>query len=166
MNSKKYNVISNTTPIIALTSIGKLELLPTLFGEIIIAEAVRDEIIAGGRIKVPLPETIGWIKIKKNVTDIKEKLLFDLDDGEKQTILMAIETDNSTYESLLLIDEREGRKTAKSLGFMVKGTLGILADAKRRNLIDDFKGYALKLLENNLYYDLELIEAISKEVDK
>jgi len=166
MNSKKYNVISNTTPIIALASIEKLELLPILFKEIIIAEAVRDEINAGGRIKVPSPEKIEWIKIRKNVTGIKEKLLLDLDEGEKQTILLAENIDNVTDQSLLLIDERKGRKIASSKGLRIKGTLGILADAKRRGLIDDFKSYAFRLLENNLYYDLRLIEAISREVDK
>ncbi len=62
MNSTKYNVISNTTPIIALASIEKLELLPLIFNEITIAKAVRDEINAGGRIKVPSLETIEWIK--------------------------------------------------------------------------------------------------------
>lgn len=166
MNSKKYNVISNTTPIIALASIEKLELIPKLFKEISIAEAVRDEIKAGGRIKVPSPEKIEWIKIRKNVIGIKDELLLDLDEGEKQTILMGIDTDASARECLLLIDERKGRKIANSKGLRIKGTLGILADAKRRGLIDDFKTNAQRLLDNNLYYDLKLIEAISREVDK
>ena len=166
MNLKKYNVISNTTPIIALASIEKLELLPILFKEIIIAEAVRDEIKAGGRIKVPPPETIEWIKIRKNIIGIKDELLLDLDEGEKQTILLAMNTDIVTDKCLLLIDERKGRKIASSKGLKIKGTLGILADAKRRGLIDDFKTNAYRLLENNLYYDLKLIEAISQEVDK
>lgn len=114
MNSKKYNVISNTTPIIALASIKKLELLPILFKDIIIAEAVRDEIKAGGRIKVLPPETIEWIKIRKNVIGIKDESLFDFDEGEKQTIIMGIDTDASISECLLLIDERKGRKIATS----------------------------------------------------
>jgi predicted nucleic acid-binding protein len=167
MNLKKYNVFSNTTPIIALASIGRLELLPTFFKEITIAEAVKDEINAGGKVEVPNPDTIEWIKIKKNITDIKEKLLFDLDEGEKQSILIAIDTEEKgDHENLLLIDERKGRKIATSLGVKIKGTLGILAEAKRRGLIDNFKKYALKLLENNLYYDLELIDAISQAVDE
>jgi len=166
MSLKKYNVISNTTPIIALASIGKLELIPKLFKEISIAEAVRDEIKTGGKIKVPSPEKIGWIKIKQNVTGIKDKLLLDLDEGEKQTIRIGIDTDASASECLLLIDERKGRKIATSKGLRIKGTLGILADAKRKGLIEDFKTNALRLLENNLYYDLRLIEAISQEVDK
>lgn len=166
MNLKKYNVISNTTPIIALASIEKLELLPILFKEIIIAEAVRDEINAGGRIKVPSPDKIEWIKIRKNQSGIKEKLLFDLDEGEKQTIFIGIEANSSACDCLLLIDERKGRKIANSKGLRIKGTLGILADAKRKNLIAGFKTEALRLLANNLYYDLKLIEAISREVDK
>ena len=166
MNSKKYNVISNTTPIIALASIEKLELLPILFKDIIIAEAVRDEINAGGGIKVQPPETIEWMKIRKNVIDINDELLLDLDEGEKQTIIMGIHADASTSDCLLLIDERKGRKIASSKGLKIKGTLGILADAKRRGLIEDFKTNALRLLDNNLYYDLKLIEAISLEVDK
>jgi predicted nucleic acid-binding protein len=48
MNLKIFDIISNTTPIIALASIGKLELIPKLFKQIIISEAVRDEIKVGG----------------------------------------------------------------------------------------------------------------------
>jgi predicted nucleic acid-binding protein len=162
MNLKKYKVISNTTPLIALASIRKLELLPLLFNEIIISVTVRDEINAGGRIKVPSPEKIHWIKIKENIIEKKEKLLIDLDEGERQAILLAMNTETC----LLLIDERKGRKIANTKGLNIKGTLGILADAKRKYLIDDFKSYALNLLENNLFYDLRLIEAISREVDK
>jgi predicted nucleic acid-binding protein len=44
------------------------------------------------------------------------------------------------------IDERKGRKIASSKGLRIKGTLGILADAKRRGLIDDFKTNAYRLL--------------------
>lgn len=166
MSSGKYNVISNTTPLIALASINKLELLPILFKKVTIAEIVRDEINYGGKIKIPSPETIEWIEINKNIKDIKEKLLFDLDEGEKQTILIALEANDVNNENLLLIDERKGRKIATSLGIRIKGTLGVLADAKKRGLIDNFKNYAFKLLKNNLYYDLKLIESISVEVDK
>lgn len=167
MSSRNYDikVISNTTPIIVLTSIAKLDLLPELFKEISIAESVCGEIICGGTVKVPHPGNIEWINIKKDVKDIKERLLFQLDEGEKQTILIALESNDDAVRQLLLMDERKGRKTAASLGLRVKGTLGVLADAKKVGLIDCFKKYAMQLLENNLYYDLRLINAISDQVD-
>jgi len=39
-------VVANTTPLISLASIGKLELLKDIFGEIIVADAVYNEIKA------------------------------------------------------------------------------------------------------------------------
>lgn len=39
-------VVANTTPIISLASIGQLHLLERLFGRVLIAEAVYDEIKA------------------------------------------------------------------------------------------------------------------------
>jgi predicted nucleic acid-binding protein len=166
MNSGKYNVISDTTPLIALASINKLELLPVLFHQITIAETVKDEINYGGKIKIPSLETIEWIKITNDIKGIKERLLFELDEGERQTILIGLEGSDPNKENLLLIDERKGRKVATSLGIKIKGTLGVLADARKRGLIDNFRNYAFKLLDNNLYYDLRLIESIAEEVDK
>ena len=46
-------VFTNTTPLIALSSIDQLQLLPQLFGNLYIAEAVIDECAEGGRIVVP-----------------------------------------------------------------------------------------------------------------
>jgi len=53
-------VFSNTTPIIALSSIQCLHLLPQLFGEIHLVNEVIDECAAGGQIAVPsLLEIVG-----------------------------------------------------------------------------------------------------------
>lgn len=166
MNLKNYKVVSNTTPFIALSSINQLELLPKLFDRILIAEAVREEINADGLIKVPDPETLAWVNIQDNISDIRQRLIFELDEGEKQTILTALEAKNRGEECLILIDERKGRRIATTLGFKIKGTLGILAEARKKGLIDHFKTLALKLLDNHLYYDLRLIDSISMEVDK
>lgn len=164
MNSGNTKVISNTTPIIALSSINKLDLLQRLFGEIIIPETVVMEIEEGGLIKVPALRAIEWINIVSDIRDIKERLILGLDEGEKQTILVALEYDSE--DCLVLLDERKGRRIAKKLGLEIKGTLGVLAKARRGGLIKNFKEMAFELLRNNLYYDLQLIEAISQEVDK
>jgi len=54
-------VYSNTTPFIALSSIDRLDLLPQLFGEIYVAEAVIAECAAGGRIVVPDLRGLEWV---------------------------------------------------------------------------------------------------------
>jgi len=46
-------VFSNTTPIIALSSIDRLDLLPALFQEIYVVDTVIAECMAGGKIAVP-----------------------------------------------------------------------------------------------------------------
>jgi predicted nucleic acid-binding protein len=46
-------VFSNTTPFIALSSIGQLELLPRLFGTVRVVPEVAEECRAGGLIAVP-----------------------------------------------------------------------------------------------------------------
>ena len=74
MNSKKFNVVSNTTPFIALSSINQLRLLPKLFNRVTIAEAVKEEINADGLIKVPDPKELDWVNVKPNISDIRERL--------------------------------------------------------------------------------------------
>jgi predicted nucleic acid-binding protein len=55
-----------------------------------------------------------------------------LDDGERATIALA----TAIQADLLLMDDRAGVAAARSLGFAVTGTLGILDRAARRGLLD------------------------------
>ena len=82
-------VFSNTTPFIALASIGQLELLPKLFGKVHVAESVIDECAEGGRVLVPNLRSLDWVI---HVADEKTStlpILFELDRGEKQSIGLA-----------------------------------------------------------------------------
>ncbi len=56
-------VFSNTTPIIALSSIQKLNLLPELFGQIYLVNEVVDECEVGGVIAVPSLRGLNWLTI-------------------------------------------------------------------------------------------------------
>jgi hypothetical protein len=82
-------IYSNTTPFIALSSIDQLDMLPKIFGKIHVAQAVIDECAEGGRIIVPDLTRLSWIIPVDDEVDTALTVLFELDRGEKQTILLA-----------------------------------------------------------------------------
>ena len=83
-------IFSNTTPIIALSSINQLNLLPTLFNEIYVVEEVVEECAEGGKIIVPDLTQLNWINVVKSINTMQNYFLMELDKGEKQTLNMAI----------------------------------------------------------------------------
>ncbi len=127
-------VVSDTSPIINLSVIGYLHLLPQLFGTVIIPEQVYEEIVYKGRGEPGSKEieNADWISIQKSQDqDFIEKLDKILDKGESSAIALAIEL-KAKY---LLIDESLGREVAKKYNLHVTGLIGILFEAKKQGLI-------------------------------
>lgn len=131
-------VVSNTSPLTSLASIGLFDILPELFGALHVAEGVIGELNAGGR-PYPGSREVAAAKFihRHRIADqpLVRILLRDLDRGEAETLALAVEIG----ADLVLMDEREGRKAAKRLGFEPMGILGILAVAKRRALIPEIR---------------------------
>lgn len=155
-------VICNTTPLIALSSIGLFNLLNDIYGEICIPEAVFEEVERGGGIDVPKLGNIQWIKIMPDIRTYENSLLYQLDVGERQVILHALRAP----ADLSLIDDRVARNIAEFLGLKVKGTLGVLAEAKRRGLIMSFKKRALEMRDNGIYFSERLIKEIAEQINE
>ncbi|APB34751.1 Putative nucleic acid-binding protein, contains PIN domain [Gloeomargarita lithophora Alchichica-D10] len=129
-------VISDTSAITNLAVIDQLKLLPLLYGQVIIPEAVYRELVD---IDPPVPggvevQIATWLEVKliKN-REVVERLQSEvrLDTGESEAIALALEIG----ADLLLIDERRGRTEANRLGIKITGLLGILVEAKRKGLI-------------------------------
>jgi len=150
-------VYSNTTPFIALSSIGQLNLLPKLFGQVHVAEAVIEECAEGGRILVPDLARMDWIVPVAHDDVNALTFMFELDRGEKQTIILAREH----KADFVLIDERIGRRIAEYLGLTVTGTLGVLTKAKTLGLVDSFRDSALGMKQQGIYYNANLIERLA-----
>ncbi len=98
---------SNTTPIIALSSINRLQLLPQLFGQIYLVHEVIEECAVGGRIFVPSLLEFDWIKPVQSTAISHSSILLELDKGEKHTLDMACKHkavmwcyDSGRFESL------------------------------------------------------------------
>ena len=84
-----------------------------------------------------------------------------LDEGEAEAIQLARE-----LQATIIIDERRGRRIAKSLGLKVRGTLGILLELKRKGLIDAVKPFIRKMLEKGYYLSEELVEEVLRAADE
>lgn len=132
-------IVSDTSPISDLVITGYEEVRPTLYGEVLIPEAVFREL---GHPEGPAPVS-AWIEAPPPWLTVKstqpgsgehrsrpgEESLRHLDPGGRTAILLAERTD----ARLLLIDETVGREAARAHGLEVTGTIGVLgAAAKRR----------------------------------
>ena len=99
MTSAKNIVVVNTSPIIYLSSINEIGLLKKLFNEVFIPDAVREEIVSGGKGNFGFREIQGenWIKVKKIENKLAKKyLLTDIDSGEAEVIVLAEELKANT----------------------------------------------------------------------
>jgi predicted nucleic acid-binding protein len=126
-------VVSNTSPIFYLSTIGHLDLLRQLYDEIVIPTTVYNEIthIGNTDASARTVPTLSWIKTQ-SATDqaLVNTLRAELDPGEAEAIPLAVELNADR----LLMDERLGRAAAMRAGLQVTGVLGILIAAKRNNL--------------------------------
>ncbi|HID62210.1 MAG TPA: DUF3368 domain-containing protein [Anaerolineae bacterium] len=127
-------VVSNTSPVLNLAIIDRLSLLRQQFGEIWIPSAVLEKLRVGedlpGSQMVRDAMEAGWLRVE----EVKDRpfvqvLQRDLDKGEAEAIALALQV----KAEWTLLDEREGRRVAKSLGLKVTGVLGILLRAWRES---------------------------------
>ena len=126
-------VVSNTSPVLNLAIIDRLSLLRQQFEEIWIPSAVLEEM----RVEEDLPGSqavrdameAGWLRVEE-VKDrpLVQVLQRDLDKGEAEAVALALQM----KAEWTLLDEREGRRVAKSLGLKVTGVLGILLRTWRK----------------------------------
>jgi predicted nucleic acid-binding protein len=127
-------VVSDTSPIVNLATIGRLDLLRQLFGRVVIPQSVYEEIAVAGAGQPGAAEVrqFDWIETKQvaNRTAVAS-LQLELDDGEAEAIALAVEIE----ADLILLDERKGREIASRLGLKAIGLLGVVVEAKQRGLI-------------------------------
>ncbi len=128
-------VLSDTSPLHYLVLIGEAGVLASLYGRVLIPLSVATE-LNQPRTPVVVREWIShppeWIDIVSVGAKPGAPVLADLDAGERDAILLALEVN----ADLILIDERDGVREAIRLGLVVTGTLGVLDRAAKRKLLD------------------------------
>jgi len=148
-------VISDSSPLIALAIIEKLDILLELFAKIYVPEAVYQEV---ARTDKPFAEELRFF-LTGNTKSVKNKMAVkmlsaDVGAGEAETIVLALEQ----QPAIVLIDDLKARKFAKMNGLKIIGTMGILLKAKKEGLIKEIKSMISKLLANDIRISKKIIE--------
>ena len=124
-------VVSDTSPLVVLSKIEQLFVLPGLFETVLIPREVAEELeagnesISGGRVTI---DELPWIR----VVDVANPLTTsELGKGEAAALALARE-----LGAKVLIDEKIGRNVAARMGLFYTGTVGVLEQAAAKGLLN------------------------------
>ena len=159
-------IVSDTTPLIGLASIGRFDLLRQLFGEICVAQAVYSEAVVAGREAGGAKREVSaatWIK-RIEVKDrlAVEVLLDEIDLGKAETIVLARELG----ADWVLMDEKKGRRKLTEMGLPKIGTVGILLKAKRGGLLTVIRPELEQLHQHGFSISQTVIDAVLRQADE
>ena len=127
-------VVADTGPINYLILIGHVDVLPAMFQRVILPAVVRDELNhqkAPPAVKQWIANPPAWAELRP-APHLHDPAMEKLDAGEEDAIALAVEL----HADMILMDDRDGVRVARSKGFRVAGTLGILAMASTHGLLN------------------------------
>jgi len=157
-------VIADTGPPHYLVLIGAVDLLPALFGVVVVPDAVLAEL---GRPRTPAPVRAwagahpSWL-LPRPTAPIASLPHPDLGDGERAAMALARDVRAARAPVLLLIDDRAAVQAARAEGFQVTGTIGVLLRAARKDLIDLSVAF-VALRATNFHCSPALLDALLAE---
>ena len=134
--------VVDSTCLIGLEKVGRLELLPKLF----------DPISAPPEVEGEWGRSAPWLRIEATSNPgVATALRLLVDDGEAAAIALA-----SDLERRIVLDDRRARELAQRMGLKVIGTIGILLRAKRVGLLSWITPVLNELMENGFRVSEEL----------
>lgn len=130
-------VFCNTSPLQYLHQLRLLHILPALVKGLVVPPAVVDELAKGRDAGVDLPdiESLDWMSVRTPKSVEALPLVGRLGPGETEVLMLALEA----QDAIVLMDDFLARKMADAIHKPVKGTLGLLLDAKKNGLIDELR---------------------------
>jgi predicted nucleic acid-binding protein len=149
-------VVADTSPLNYLLLIRNVEVLPALYGAIIIPSAVLDELTAPSTpdlVRTWASTLPKWVHVQD--PSAEPRATPELDEGERQAIALAQEVD----AELILVDDAAARDAALQRGLEVVGTLGVLLAAARLDLLN-FERSLRALDETSFYMSERLRDAV------
>ena len=146
-------IIGDSSALIALSIVGKLELLETLYDTLYIPQAVYDEVTKLEKkqsdiLKVFLKERVKTVELKL------KKLGLGIGELEAITLYKQLNAD------VLLIDDNRAKKYALLNDVRVVGSLGILIKAKEKGYIEKIKPLLDKLQDSDIFVSDALVAKV------
>ena len=153
-------VIADATPLNYLILIDQAELLPRLFDRILIPPAVLEELQhqeAPDVVRRWVGGPPSWLEVQA-LRSVLDPALGFLDPGEREAIALAEEL----QADQLLLDDADARREAARRNLPFIGTLGVLREAARRELVD-LRVVLVQLQETSFFVDPVLIQSLLDE---
>jgi predicted nucleic acid-binding protein len=151
-------VMSDTSCLILLSKIDRLELFRVIYGVVLIPPEVQAEYeVAYGR---HLPD---WINILRPSNESISKFqLPGLDRSEQAAFALASEHPGA----LLIVDDERARKIAKCLGFRFTGTIGVLLVAKELGKIPSIRPLLIQIQQTDFYLSEEIVKKTLRDANE
>ncbi len=124
----------------------------------VLEEVVDDAQELHGVAQVATAGAAGWL-VRRPLGDgrrTRDALLAELDAGEASAIALASEL----HADLVLIDDRRGREVARRMALPVKGTLGVLVEARDRGLLPSLAPVIGELREAGFWVTDEVVARV------
>ena len=152
-------IVCDSSPLIALAYLGKLQILDRMFREWRVPPAVLAECSVKDKVFSKLFNSILPHHLK-HPHDLKlvDILSLQIGRGESESIVLAGELGIH----IVLIDDKKGRRFAVLHNLEPVGTIGILLSAKKRGLITLIKPELEKLVESGIHIHQDLIDEALK----
>ena len=154
-------VVADAGPIHYLVLIEVVDVLSPLYDQVLLPQTVSEELKRGRApevVRAWIEHPPEWCKVQSD--PISDPALEEiLDPGERAAIALAL----SISADRLLIDDWEGRLEAKRRRLKVTGTLGVLAEAHRRHLLD-FESALARLSQTSFYLSEDLVNKMRQRL--
>ena len=151
-------VVADSSPLHYLILLDQAEVLRSLYGNVLIPDAVAAELRAAASprsVSEWVEHHPSWLRIVAVAPEDIVLVADELDMGERAAIALA----EKTGAELLLIDESAGRAEARRRSLRVTGTLGVLRAAAEAGLLD-VRNVVSRLKATNFYVDDALLRVV------
>jgi predicted nucleic acid-binding protein len=155
-------IVCDTSPLLLFARADRLGLLPALYQRVVVPGAVLQEV----NVQADEPARQIQVHVQQDVFQRKEAQGRSLDAvgenmgrGERAAIALARELD----AELVVLDDEQGRTEARRHGLSITGSIGILIEAKERDVIASMRRELDRLVEEGLWIDEQLYDRVLRE---